>query len=110
MPRNNQQPAAAKKCWSESFGVYGATIRVAEREPGGSRRIRSKRRGILGGLRMLGFVIVAVACCVFITFGGMAATFGYSLRREFFGEHQVRLRQQNQERHRGNPPQRRKRR
>jgi hypothetical protein len=24
-----------KKCWSESFGVYGSTIRVAEREPGG---------------------------------------------------------------------------
>lgn len=35
MPRSKQQPAAAKKCWSESFGVYGATIRVAEREPGG---------------------------------------------------------------------------
>jgi hypothetical protein len=24
-----------KKCWSESFGVYGSTIRVSEREPGG---------------------------------------------------------------------------
>ena len=35
MPRSKQQPAAAKKCWSESFGLYGATIRVAEREPGG---------------------------------------------------------------------------
>lgn len=32
---NDRQPRAAKKCWSESFGVYGATIRVAEREPGG---------------------------------------------------------------------------
>ena len=24
-----------KKCWSESFGVYGSTIRVSERDPGG---------------------------------------------------------------------------
>lgn len=24
-----------KKCWSESFGFYGSTIRIAEREPGG---------------------------------------------------------------------------
>ena len=24
-----------KKCWSESFGVYGSMIRVSEREPGG---------------------------------------------------------------------------
>ena len=24
-----------KKCWSESFGVYGSTTRVSEREPGG---------------------------------------------------------------------------
>ncbi|HEX5725621.1 MAG TPA: hypothetical protein VFX98_09155 [Longimicrobiaceae bacterium] len=30
-----KQPKAAKKCWSESFGVYGARIRIAEREPGG---------------------------------------------------------------------------
>ena len=30
-----KQPKAAKKCWSESFGVYGATIRLAERTPGG---------------------------------------------------------------------------
>ena len=30
-----KQPKAAKKCWSESFGVYGAKIRIAEREPGG---------------------------------------------------------------------------
>ncbi|HEX6748760.1 MAG TPA: hypothetical protein VF092_15790 [Longimicrobium sp.] len=28
-------PKAEKKCWSESFGMYGSTIRVAEREPGG---------------------------------------------------------------------------
>lgn len=28
-------PKVEKKCWSESFGVYGATIRVAERDPGG---------------------------------------------------------------------------
>ncbi len=28
-------PKTRKKCWSESFGVYGSTIRVAEREPGG---------------------------------------------------------------------------
>lgn len=24
-----------KKCWAESFGFYGSTIRIAEREPGG---------------------------------------------------------------------------
>jgi integrase len=35
MPKTKRQPKAAKKCWSESFGVYGATVRVAEREPGG---------------------------------------------------------------------------
>jgi integrase len=34
MPKT-KQPKAAKKCWSESFGVYGAKIRIAEREPGG---------------------------------------------------------------------------
>lgn len=28
-------PKVEKKCWSESFGVYGATIRVSERDPGG---------------------------------------------------------------------------
>lgn len=35
MPKTNRQSKTAKKCWSESFGVYGATIRIAEREPGG---------------------------------------------------------------------------
>jgi len=30
-----KQPKAAKKCWSESFGYYGTTIRAAERTPGG---------------------------------------------------------------------------
>lgn len=35
MPKTKRQPRAAKKCWSESLGVYGATVRVAEREPGG---------------------------------------------------------------------------
>ena len=35
MPKTKRQPKAAKKCWSESLGVYGATVRVAEREPGG---------------------------------------------------------------------------
>lgn len=34
MPKTKQRKAA-KKCWSESFGLYGAKIRVAEREPGG---------------------------------------------------------------------------
>jgi integrase len=34
MPKT-KQPEAAKKCWSESFGVYGAKIRIAERVPGG---------------------------------------------------------------------------
>ena len=35
MPKIKRRPQAAKKCWSESLGVYGATVRVAEREPGG---------------------------------------------------------------------------
>lgn len=34
MPKTRQL-RADKKCWSQSFGVYGATVRVAEREPGG---------------------------------------------------------------------------
>ncbi len=100
--------AAAAAVWTAVVTVR--SYQRAEQRVGGNRRIGSKRRGILGGLRTLGFVIVAVACCVFITFGGMSATFAYSLRREFFGEHQVRLRQQNQQHHRGNPQQRRKRR
>jgi integrase len=36
MPRTKRSPRTDKKCWSESFGVYGTTIRVAEREPGGN--------------------------------------------------------------------------
>ncbi|HEX6745907.1 MAG TPA: hypothetical protein VF092_01230 [Longimicrobium sp.] len=35
MPKTKRRPLAAKKCWSESLGVYGAKVRVAEREPGG---------------------------------------------------------------------------
>ncbi|HEX8697055.1 MAG TPA: hypothetical protein VF746_31845 [Longimicrobium sp.] len=35
MPKAKQPAKSGKKCWSESFGVYGATIRIAEREPGG---------------------------------------------------------------------------
>jgi cation transport regulator ChaC len=36
MPKTKQRAArAGKKCWSESFCVYGAKIRIAEREPGG---------------------------------------------------------------------------
>ncbi|HEU0053992.1 MAG TPA: hypothetical protein VFQ39_12490, partial [Longimicrobium sp.] len=35
MPKTTRSATADKKCWSESFGVYGATIRIAEREPGG---------------------------------------------------------------------------
>jgi integrase len=35
MPKTKRQSKTAKKCWSESFGVYGATIRIAEPEPGG---------------------------------------------------------------------------
>ena len=34
MPKT-KQPTADKKCWSESFGFYGAKIRIAERAPGG---------------------------------------------------------------------------
>ena len=34
---NTKRRNAAKKCWSESFGYYGATIRAAERTPGGVR-------------------------------------------------------------------------
>lgn len=99
--------AAVATVWTAVITVR--SYQRAERSSG--RRVRPKRRGALGALRTLGFVIVAVACCVFITFGGMAATFGYSLRPEFFGEHQVRLRHQNREDHRGDPaPQRRRKR
>src|SRR4051794_9175789 len=35
MPKTKRRSTTAKKCWSESLGVYGATVRVAEREPGG---------------------------------------------------------------------------
>jgi len=35
MARNKPSGKPDKKCWSESLGVYGATIRIAEREPGG---------------------------------------------------------------------------
>lgn len=36
MPKTKRPAAkAGKKCWSESFGVYGAKIRIAERQPGG---------------------------------------------------------------------------
>jgi len=35
MPKTKRQPKAARKCWAESLGVYGATVRVAERDPGG---------------------------------------------------------------------------
>jgi integrase len=35
MPKTKRRSTTAKKCWSESFGVYGATVRIAEREPGG---------------------------------------------------------------------------
>lgn len=34
MPKTRRRNAA-KQCWSESFGFYGATIRAAERNPGG---------------------------------------------------------------------------
>jgi integrase len=34
MPKTKRRNAA-KKCWSESFGYYGTTIRAAERNPGG---------------------------------------------------------------------------
>ena len=34
MPKTRRRKAA-NKCWSESFGFYGATIRAAERTPGG---------------------------------------------------------------------------
>jgi integrase len=35
MPKTKRQSKTAKKCWSESLGVYGATVRIAEWEPGG---------------------------------------------------------------------------
>jgi hypothetical protein len=58
--------------------------------------VRPRRRvltGVLGYAKVFGFLVVVVVFCVFILLGGMGATFGYSLRREFFGEHQARLRQ-----------------
>jgi fumarate reductase subunit C len=92
--------AAAATVWTAVI-----TVRAYRRaEQTSVRNRRTRQRGILGALQTLGFVIVAVVCCVFIAFGGLAATFGYSLRRDFFGEHQARLKQQNREAHRGNPP------
>ena len=35
MPKTKRQSKTANKCWSESLGVYGATVRIAERNPGG---------------------------------------------------------------------------
>lgn len=71
-----------------------ATVRAYQRaERTTARPQRRTLTGVLGYARVLGFLVVVVVCCVFIVFGGMGATFGYSLRREFFGEHQARLRQ-----------------
>jgi hypothetical protein len=55
-------------------------------------------------IRFLGFAAVAVVFSPFIMLGGMTVIFIYSLRFEFFGEHQARLRQEKREAHRGNPP------
>lgn len=84
--------AAAATGWTAVVTVRA--YRRAELAP--ARRPTRHRRAIL--------VLVGVVFCVFITFGGMAATFAYSLRREFFGEHQVRLRYQNRQHHGGDPP------
>jgi hypothetical protein len=79
--------------WTAAVTVraYRRAERTAQR-----RRRTPGPTGLLGVARTLGFVMVAVVFCVFIAFGGMAATFGYSLRPEFFGEHQARLRHRDQ--------------
>lgn len=51
--------------------------------------------GFIGVARTTVLGVVALALCFFIMFGGMTMTFIYSLRREFFGEHQARLRTQH---------------
>lgn len=63
--------------------------------PGTRRTFFTPQPGLLGTAKMLGILVVGVAFCVPITLGGMSVTFAYSLRREFFGEHQARLRQQH---------------
>jgi hypothetical protein len=62
--------------------------------------------GIVGLARMTALGLIMLAVCFFITFGGMTVTFLYSLRPEFFGEHQARLRAQPRKNHTGTRPSR----
>lgn len=59
--------------------------------------------GLVGFAQMTVLGLLALACCFFIAFGSMAVTFAYSLKPEFFGEHQARLR--DRRRHARNLPQ-----
>lgn len=87
-----------------------ATLRAYQRaeqspthsRPGTRRTIFTPQPGILGTVKMIAILVVGLIFCAPIALGGMAVTFAYSLRREFFGEHQARLRQQNQH-HRADP-------
>lgn len=86
--------AAAGWTGAATFRAY----QRAEESPGRSvpRRtptIFTPRPGMPGSAKMLAILVVGAAFCVPITLGGMSVTFAYSLRREFFGEHQARLRQ-----------------
>jgi hypothetical protein len=46
----------------------------------------------VGLARLITIGVLALALCAFIGFGAAAMMFVYSLRPEFFGEHQARLR------------------
>jgi cation transporter-like permease len=57
-----------------------------------SRRLLATSVGLVGLARLITIGVLALALCAFIGFGAAAMRFVYSLRPEFFGEHQARLR------------------
>lgn len=64
-----------------------------------NRRLLTASVGLVGLARLTVGGLLALALSAFIGFGGAAMMFIYSLRPEFFGEHQARLR--HERRHRG---------
>jgi hypothetical protein len=91
--------AAAAGTGAGTFRAYQRAEKSPRRNPPGTRRTMfTPQPGILGSAKMIGILAVGLAFCVPITLGGMSVTFAYSLRREFFGEHQARLRQHQHDR------------
>jgi hypothetical protein len=95
-----------------AVGTGVVTVRSYRRAEAGSEKKRTNRQkyrivavstGLIGFAQMTVAGLLALACCFFIAFGGMAVTFAYSLKHEFFGEHQARLR--DQKRHARHAPQ-----